>query len=504
MARCVQDWHERINGRAKHATARKSLAGDPSTMTTQQLPRYGHWINGADVRSDAGEYLRSARPGSELPVCEIAVGNAVDVHLAVRAAAAAFPAWRDRKPIERGRVLSDIAARIRADADRLGALEAAEAGKIPDQANWEMEGAAAYFEFYAGLVNLPAGELIDLGAAFHSYARREPFGVIGVITPWNGPLLQAARAIAPALASGNVVVCKPSEFTSATTLELARIARDAGAPSGVLNVVTGVGAETGRALVEHPGIRKIAFTGSVRAGREIGKIAGERLIPVSLELGGKSPNIVFADADFDAAVAGSIKAFTTLAGQICSSGTRLLVAEEIHDKFVEALKVSLKEVIPGESYGSITTEDQFDKVLSYFDIAAEDGATLAVGGRATGENWLIEPTVYTGVTNDMRVAREEIFGPVLVVIPFPGDEDSAVTLANDSEFGLAAGIWTRDITRAHRVAAKLEAGQVYVNGWQAGMLEGPFGGFKNSGFGREKGVEALHHYTQTKFVVITL
>ena len=473
-------------------------------MTMRQRPRYGHWINGADVPPEAGEYLQSARPGSGLPVCEIAVGSPADVDQAVRASAAAFPAWRDRKPIERGRILSDIAARIRADADRLGALEAADAGKIPDQANWEIEGAAAYFEFYAGLVNLPAGEVIDLGAAFHSYARREPFGVIGVITPWNGPLLQAARAIAPALASGNVVVCKPSEFTSATTLELARIARDAGAPSGVLNVVTGVGAETGRALVEHPGIRKIAFTGSVRAGREIGKIAGERLIPVSLELGGKSPNIVFADADFDAAVAGSIKAFTTLAGQICSSGTRLLVAEEIHDKFVEALMVALTKVIPGKSYGSITTKDQFHKVLSYFDIAAEDGATLAVGGRATGEDWLIEPTVYTGVTNDMRVAREEIFGPVLVVIPFPGDEDSAITLANDSEFGLAAGIWTRDITRAHRVAAKLEAGQVYVNGWQAGMLEGPFGGFKNSGFGREKGVEALHHYTQTKFVVVTL
>ena len=227
-------------------------------MTMRQRPRYGHWINGADVPPEAGEYLQSARPGSGLPVCEIAVGSPADVDQAVRASAAAFPAWRDRKPIERGRILSDIAARIRADADRLGALEAADAGKIPDQANWEIEGAAAYFEFYAGLVNLPAGEVIDLGAAFHSYARREPFGVIGVITPWNGPLLQAARAIAPALASGCTIVVKPAAETPLCALAIAKLALDAGLPAGVFNIVTTTDAPAvGKVFCDDGRVRKL-------------------------------------------------------------------------------------------------------------------------------------------------------------------------------------------------------------------------------------------------------
>lgn len=470
---------------------------------SEVVRRYGHWIGGAEARPEAGGYLTSTSPGTRTVVCEIAAGTAGDVARAVHAAAGATAVWRDRKPGERGRVLSAIAAGLRAEAAALAELESAESGKPAWQAPLEVEGAAAYFDFYAGLANLPGGDVIDTGPGQHAYTLREPLGVVGVITPWNAPLNQAARGIAPALAVGNTVVAKPSEFTSATTLELARIATAAGLPDGVLNVVTGTGAGAGQPLVGHPRVRKVAFTGSVRAGREIGRVAADRIIPLTLELGGKSANIVFADADLEAAARGAVTAFTLNAGQICSAGTRLLVAEEIHDAFVEALLAALEQVKPGQTYGPQTTEAQFDKVLSYFEVAERDGANLAAGGVPVGDGWLVAPTVYTGVTNDMRIAREEIFGPVVVVIPF-ASEDDAVDLANDTDFGLAAGLWTTNLARAHRVAARLEAGQVYVNGWQSGLVEGPFGGQKNSGYGREKGIEALHHYTQTKFVVVAL
>ena len=436
-------------------------------------------------------------------VAEIAAGSATDVAAAVASASAAFAAWRGLKPGARGRLMADIADRIRAERELLARLEEAEAGKPAPQSLREVDAAASYFDFFAGLANVPSGEVIDLGPGMHGYTTHEPYGVIGVITPWNAPLNQAARAVAPALLSGNVAVVKPSEFTSATTLELARIATAAGVPDGVLNVVTGTGQGAGQPLVEHRDVRKVAFTGSLRAGREIGRVAADRVLPLTLELGGKSANIVFADADLPEAAAGSVRAFTANAGQVCSAGTRLLVADEIHDRFLELLLERVKSVQPGVSYGQMTTEDQFNKVQSYFEVAREDGATLAAGGAATGDGWLVQPTVYTGVTNTMAIAREEIFGPVLVVLRF-STEDEAIAIANDSEFGLAAGVWTSDIARAHRVAARLEAGQVYVNDWLTGLVEGPFGGVKNSGYGREKGMEALRHYTQTKFVAVRL
>ena len=468
--------------------------------------RYNHFIHGEFRPPHSGNYRTSTSPVNLATVTQVADGNKRDVADAVASASDAVTEWRDRKPIERGRVLCDIARVLREQKEKLAEIESAETGKPLFQSPFEVEGAAAYFEYYGGLVSITVGEVVDMGSSYHAYTRREPFGVIGVITPWNAPLNQAARAIAPAVAMGNTVVAKPSEFTSATTAELASIAHECGLPAGVINVVLGDGPQVGAEIVQHPLVRKIAFTGSLRAGREIGKIAAERVIPVTLELGGKSANIIFDDAELAEAIPGSVRAFVANTGQVCLAGTRLLVQESIIDNVVEALKNAVNEIQAGQHIGPLITKAQYEKVLEYFKVAQSEGIHTVTGGEPVTHpdgGYFVPPTIYKTDNRCSRLYREEIFGPVLVVFPFK-DETEAIELANDTEYGLVSGLWTRNLSRAHRVAAQLESGQVFVNEWVMGGVETPFGGYKQSGIGREKGLEALHHYTQLKCVIVKL
>lgn len=472
-----------------------------------------NFIAGEPMPPAAGAYSDSFDPTTGRSVAKVADSDGGDVEKAVQSAQEAFAGWKAMRPLDRGRILTDIGRAIRARQAEFGEIERAETGKAAWQLPFETEVAAQYFEFYGGLTNLFHGEVIGLGDQYHSYTLREPFGVVGVITPWNAPLNQGARGIAPALAAGNCVVAKPSELTSGTTALLAQVAVECGLPAGVLNVVLGKGETAGAAIVSHPGIRKVAFTGSVRAGRAIAHIAADRIIPLTLELGGKSPNIIFEDADLSQAIPGALRAFAGNAGQICLAGTRLLVHRSIHDVVVEKLAGAVAQVKVGPEddalVGALTTRPQYERVQSFFDIAREEGLQPATGGTVAerrdewGEGWFLRPTVYGNVSNDSRLAREEIFGPVLVVIPFDDDEH-AITIANDTEYGLAAGIWTQSLSRALKVSSALQAGQIYVNEYMAGGVETPLGGYKNSGYGREKGIEALHHYSQLKCVTIKL
>lgn len=471
--------------------------------------RHRHWIAGRPVEPATRRYLSTTNPSTRQPGEEIAAGASADAAQAVAAASAAWRGWAGRAAAERSAALHGVAELIQANADVLAELERACTGKTTRQLQVEISAAADYFGYYAGVLRSFGGRVIEQGAGTHSYTRLEPYGVVAVITPWNLPLNQAARAIAPAIAVGNAVVVKPSEFTSPSTVLLAALATEAGLPDGVLNVLLGTGAEAGAAVVNHPEVRRIAFTGSVATGRMIAAQAAQRLVPVTLELGGKSPIIVFADADRDRAIAAAVSGIQSNSGQTCSATTRLLVEKSVHDEIVAEVVGQFAALRPGHDFGPITTKAQYDKILDYFAQARRDGIAAVIGGtgytdtdRDTDAGYFIAPTVYASVAPDSPLAQEEIFGPVLVTIPF-GDEAEAVRIANGTDYGLVAAVWSGDVARGVRLAEQLDAGQVAVNGG-ALTVETPFGGYKNSGYGREKGIEALHDYAQVKTVSIGL
>jgi aldehyde dehydrogenase (NAD+) len=474
--------------------------------------RYDLFINGESV-AGSGDPFTTSNPATGEILADVARATAADVDKAVRAADGARRAWADTKASDRGRILLKLAAAIRENADRLAEIETLDNGQALGQARGDVETAARYFEFYGGGADKLMGETIPLGPDYLSYTTHEPYGVVAFVLPWNAPLNQAARGLGPALAAGNVAVVKPAEDTPMSTIELAKLALSVGVPPGVLNVVTGFGEEAGAALTEHPLVRKIAFTGSVDTGSLIMRTASERLIPLTLELGGKSANIVFDDADLDAVARSSWTAFTIKSGQVCSAGTRLLVQANIYDEVVERLVARAKTATVGPGIdnpdiGPLATRAQFEKVTGYLKLGLEEGARVAVGGGSPSDAGLqagnfVEPTIFADVDNSMRIAQEEIFGPVLCAIRFE-DEEEAIRLANDTPYGLAAGIWTSDVSRAHRVAGALDSGQVYINEYFAGGIETPFGGFKSSGFGREKGFEALRYYSQLKTVTLRI
>jgi len=482
---------------------------------SQQVETLALYVDGQSRAATGGAYFDSVDPFTGKVWTRVPSATAEDVDLAVRAAHRAFASgpWAEMTPTQRGRLLYRLGDLVAAHAEKLGEREVRDNGKLLAEMLGQMRYLPEWFYYYGGLADKVEGAVTpaERPGMFH-YIRYEPIGVVAAISPWNSPLVLTVWKLAPALAAGNTVVVKPSEYSSASMLYLARLFEEAGFPPGVVNVITGVGREAGEALINHPLVERIAFTGGEAGGRAVYQAAAKSFKRVSLELGGKSPNIVFDDADLDDAVRGAVAGVFAAAGQTCMAGSRLLVQDSIHDEFVERLVAFAGSARLGDpmrsdtDIGPIATPPQFEKILNYIAIGKQEGATCVLGGGPVrgpelGAGLFVQPTIFTNVNNRMRIAQEEVFGPILSVLRFK-TEDEAVAIANDTLYGLAAGIWTQNLARAINLPARLKAGTVWVNAYRVVSYLAPFGGFKNSGIGRENGKDAIREYLEAKSVFV--
>ncbi len=477
------------------------------------MKRYRMYINGEFVESRRGSWFPVYDPSTEEIIAEVPDADSADVERAVAAARAAFDSgpWPATTAQERGRILLRLSDRIRKELPMLAELEARNTGKPIVEAEFDIGDVATCFEYYGGLATKVVGHVNPVPDNALSLSLKEPVGVAAQIIPWNYPLLMAAWKLAPAIAAGCTCVLKPAEQTPLTALEMAEWFADAGLPPGVVNIVTGFGGTAGAPLVTHPDVDKVAFTGSAAVGKLIVKAAADTVKRVTLELGGKSPNIFFADADFEAAIDGALFGVFINQGEVCSAGSRILVQQSIYSKFVEAMTEKAKTIRLGPpleretKMGPLISKEQYDRVRSYQEVGKKEGKLALGGGRPAGldKGYYVAPTIFYDVSNSARIAREEIFGPVASVIPF-SDEAEALRIANDTPYGLAAAVWSRDIYRAFRVVKALRAGIVWVNHMQPTYVEAPWGGYKQSGFGRELGSWGIEEYLETKQVYVNL